>query len=167
MLRFFKKKIRPGAPFSTKGIADGLQRLAEAWEQCTMNFGHVEFREGYKPHLVIDPVLITGTQTAFFPKTFAIEQDGEGTITLVRCHYQRGSTFVTTSYEPTCSIESGILYAIVNTVTGEITCQIGYTFDPDTPELLGFALYKITASGDSQTATVDYETGVRVVLAYE
>ena len=167
MMRFFKRKMRQGLPISTPGFMTGLQRLAEAFERMTCTHGHIEWSNGHIPRICIDPVMITGTSFAFTPKTFFPVQDGEGTITLIRCHYQRGSNFIETAYEPTVSIETGIIYAVVNTATGEITAQIDYEFDPANPELLGFALYKITASGDSQTATIDYETGVRVLVAYE
>ena len=166
-MRFFKRKLRAGLPFCTPGLMTGFQRLANAFERMTCTHGHIEWSEGHIPRIVIDPVMITGTSFQFTPKTFFIEQDGAGTITLVRCHYQRGSNFIETAYTPTVSIATGKLFAIVNTSTGEITAQIDFENDPAQPELVGFALYKITASGDSQTATIDYETGVRVLLAYE
>lgn len=168
MLRFFRKRFERGAAVvSSEGFTRGLNRIAEALEEMKVDCGHIEWIRGFIPKIVIDPVLLFGTKTSFFPKTFAIEQDGEGTITLVRCHYQRGANFIETAYEPTCSIASGVLYAVVNGETGEITAEIDWTFDANVPEKIGFALYKITASGDGLTATVDYETGVRVELAYE
>ena len=170
MGRIFLNTPQEGQPLAKKGMAKGLRLLEEIWERLEIVGGHIEWKKqgknGLLPRFIIDGLTTEFSDTAN-PKTFALEQDGAGTITLTRCHYQRGSNFIETAYTPTVSIATGKLFAIVNTSTGEITAQIDFENDPAQPELVGFALYKITASGDLQTATIDYETGVRVLLAYE
>ena len=166
MGRFFETPFKDGSTVSRKGFAQGIRRLAEAFERMEIVGGFITWDKAINiPTLHVGNI---GTAEGFIlPKTFQLTQDGAGTITLIRCHYQRGSNFIVTTTEPTCSIETGVLYAVVNTQTGEITAQINFTNDPAQPELMAFALYKITAGVDSKTCTVDYETGVRVLIAYE
>lgn len=150
------------------GMAEGWRRLAEAFENMEVIGGHVEWIKGYIPRIIIDTEQSDiKDDPAPYPKTFDISQDGAGTITLTRCHYMRGSVFKYTTYEPTASIATGTLSAVINTTTGEITAQFGATNDPNNPELFPVALYQLTASTDGLTATVDYDLRGSVVVAYE
>ena len=62
MFRFFKKKIRAGMPISTDGFMNGIQWMAEALERMKVNCGHIEWSQGHIPTIVIDPIMLTGTQ---------------------------------------------------------------------------------------------------------
>jgi hypothetical protein len=79
MFRFFKKKMKAGMPISTDGFMQGLQRLAEAWQECRVSCGHIEWREGHKPTIVIDPIMLTGTNGEIHPFKLVSR---EGTLSL-------------------------------------------------------------------------------------
>jgi hypothetical protein len=67
MFRFFKKKMRQGMPISTDGFMNGIQWLAEAFEQMKVSCGHIEWSQGHIPTIVIDPILLNGTQGEVYP----------------------------------------------------------------------------------------------------
>lgn len=63
MGRFFEHTPKEGSPFSLKGLSQGLRRLEKAFEEMRLNFGHVDFIDGFKPHLILDPIMIDASVT--------------------------------------------------------------------------------------------------------
>lgn len=58
MIRIFRKKPQEGRPISTIGFAEGLHKMAYAWENLTMRGGHIEWSCWGAPTIVVDPAAI-------------------------------------------------------------------------------------------------------------
>jgi hypothetical protein len=136
-------------------------------DETPNNMATIAFSEGAGRGGWRLPQCQTFTEPEQVPSTFDIKTNEGGSITLTRCHYQRGSHYIKTEYEPSCAIATGTLYAIINTNTGEITCSVNPSIDPSvTPELFPVAIYDITADAGGQTATVNFRIPFGIV-SYE
>lgn len=59
MIKIFRKTPREGRPISTIGFADGLRKMAYAWENLSMRGGHIEWSCWGAPTIVVDPASIS------------------------------------------------------------------------------------------------------------
>jgi hypothetical protein len=147
MRRFFIKDFKKDMPISTTGFANGVRWLAEAFERMTLGFGHVEWREGHIPHLVMDPLLVADQFGTVAPKAFDIKSIDKdtGTLTLTRCKWQIGSKYYSHA-DVSLTAQTGTLCAVLDTTAGTLTAQMDYEWTDTQPELVPYALYDITVS---------------------
>jgi len=169
MRRFFIKDFKKDMPISTTGFANGIRFLAEAFERMTLGFGHVEWREGHIPHLVMDPLLVADQFGTVAPKAFdikSIEEDGNMVIT--RCKWQIGSKYYSHA-DITLAAASGTVCAVLDTTNGTVTAAIDYEWTDTQPELVPYALYDITVStvGDKQVVVITCDRRGSSVNIYE
>ena len=71
-----------------------------------------------------------------------------GTIKLIRCYYQIGSTFTDASDTAEITPSPGNLCAVINTNTGTVTAAINAVFNRATPELFPVRLFVLDSSGN-------------------
>lgn len=53
MIRFFRKRLRPGMPLSTRGLFGGLDAMERAWQTLSVHNGHVTWHNG-RPKIIVD-----------------------------------------------------------------------------------------------------------------
>lgn len=83
-----------------------------------------------------------------YPKAFDLAQGSGGSLKLVNCYFQIGSSYYNSTTEPEFIPASGSVCVIINTSTGEITAAMNAVFNRETPELLPVRLYVIDATGE-------------------
>ena len=134
-------------PVSTDGFADGVDWMARALEEMTLSFGHVEYREGRIPHLVLDPILVNTVMGTVAPKAFdikSIDRDA-GTLTLTRCKWQNQEAYFSHA-DISLTAQTGTVCAVLNNTDNTLTAQMDYVWTDTAPELIPYAVYDITVS---------------------
>lgn len=134
----------------------------KAWKQISLAVRKVNKLHQLGGHQVNKP---GGTSTTSYPRPFDIKSNGGGKVSVMRCWYQDGPSFIKSASEPEIAVASGTLCAVIDTAASPVTVTLGFdvAYDENTPNLWPLALYEVVVVGTSSVSVVADLRGSTVV----